>query len=278
MTQEIAAHLEDNLPHFVKLYDETFNRDLDDKEQADYDLMKEQYSCTNIIYRMLWLSRISRLDLSLSVSILSKHCMGPPCYDAYRAIRLVLQYLLGTIELGISFKASGNKKPIYYVDTNHPLGRPRMDLLVRLAGGPIEWHSKLAPVTSTSSIESEIYGAHVGLTKGKIVHEDFKHVMVSKESELIDLKGGDDACTLILDKSRNDLKTVQKHTCIGNRLFRSMEWCSPHSDQRIATMTRVDTTENLADFFTKPQSKNLFISMRNVIMGMVDELANPSGE
>ena len=233
--------------------------------------MKREYDFTNIVYRMLWISRISRPDLSLAVSVVSKHLLGPPCYDAMRALRQMLQYLLGTVEMGIIFHADGNRTPIYYCDSNHPMGRPRLGYLCRLADGPLDWGSKLAPVCSESTTESEIYAASEGLRKGTVIHADLLHVDIVSKDDLMAFYGDNDACTTILAKSKDALSVRAKH--IGSRLYKAMERCSPDSEHRTATMERVGTNDNLSDFFTKFQSRALFISMRDMIMGISRELS-----
>ena len=267
----LGESLEDNLPNFVNSYADRHVRKLTKKEQDDYEEMLRDYDFTNIVYRMLWISRISRPDLSLAVSVVSKHLLGPPCYDAMRALRQMLQYLLGTVEMGIIFHADGNRKPIYYCDSNHPMGRPRLGYLCRLADGPLDWGSKLAPVCSESTTESEIYAASEGLRKGTVIHADLVHVEIVNKDELMAFVGDNDACTTILGKSKDALSVRAKH--IGSRLYKAMERCSPDSEHRTATMERVGTNDNLSDFFTKFQSRALFISMRDCIMGISRELS-----
>ena len=267
----LGESLEDNLPNFVNSYADRHVRNLTDKESEDYEEMKREYDFTNIVYRMLWISRISRPDLSLAVSVVSKHLLGPPCYDAMRALRQMLQYLLGTVEMGIIFHADGNRTPIYYCDSNHPMGRPRLGYLCRLADGPLDWGSKLAPVCSESTTESEIYAASEGLRKGTVIHADLLHVDIVSKDDLMAFYGDNDACTTILAKSKDALSVRAKH--IGSRLYKAMERCSPDSEHRTATMERVGTNDNLSDFFTKFQSRALFISMRDMIMGISRELS-----
>jgi hypothetical protein len=126
-------------------------------------------------------------------------------------------------------------------------------------------------VCSESSTESEIYAASEGLRKGTVIHADLVHVEIVSKDELMAFVGDNDACTTILAKSKDALSVRAKH--IGSRLYKAMERCSPDSEHRTATMERVGTHDNLSDFFTKFQSRALFISMRDCIMGISRELS-----
>ena len=79
------------------------------------------------------------------------------------------------------------------------------------------------------------------------------------------MRGDNDACTENLSKAY-EATSGAKH--IGNRWLKLLDLCSPHSRNRIASVTRVDTSENISDHFTKIQSRVLFRSHRDIIMGL----------
>ena len=66
-----------------------------------------------------------------------------------------VQYLAGTIELGIGFRSSGNRSPIVYCDSDRVGDESRKSTaghILILAGGPIAWRSEL--VKSTFNMRS----------------------------------------------------------------------------------------------------------------------------
>ena len=117
-----------------------------------------------IVGSLLYLSTISRPDISFSVNFLSRH-VNKPKFVHWKIIQRIFRYLRGTIEYGIFYPDERSTLTIYS-DANY--GGDITDLnstngvLVEF-GGPIVWISQKQKATSISSAESEYRAAVVGI-------------------------------------------------------------------------------------------------------------------
>ena len=78
----------------------------------------------------------------------------------------LLRYLAGTVELGIGYRSTGNKRPYFYADSDDGSDETRRSCagyISFLADGPIYWKSKLLDALSLSSCESEIRAINMAM-------------------------------------------------------------------------------------------------------------------
>ena len=71
----------------------------------------------------------------------------------------LLKYLAGTVELGIIFRATGNRRPLVYCDSDRGSDesrKPTSGQVLFLAGGPLVWKSLLVDAYALSTCEAEI--------------------------------------------------------------------------------------------------------------------------
>lgn len=99
-----------------------------------------------------------RLDLSFGLSVLSQY-MSKLGFIHYDAAQHLVSYLSGTVSLGISFHANGNRILYAYADEDFGADesrRARIGCVFVLANCPVHWASRLTDEIPLSTCESEI--------------------------------------------------------------------------------------------------------------------------
>lgn len=79
-----------------------------------------------------------------------------PSAEAWVAIKRLLRYLRGTVDVGLRY--GGSEALTGYSDTNWaegPAGKSTTGVLFILNGGPIHWYSKKQTVVALSTCEAE---------------------------------------------------------------------------------------------------------------------------
>ena len=132
----------------------------------DGEPMEEPWSYPSITGMLLYLSSNTRPDITMSVSQASRFNHSPKQSHA-KAVKHILRYLKGTIELGITVKVGGDMKlevfvdsdfaGLYHADPDHEptSARSRMGYIVFLGGFPLFWKSKLVTCICLSTAEAE---------------------------------------------------------------------------------------------------------------------------
>lgn len=135
--------------------------DADDYEEEDL------HTYQHLIGKLMYLACGNRLDIAFAVGQLSKHNADPK-KGHLRAVRRVVRYLKGTMNLGLVFGRQPNGQPprdpppyglIGYADSNFA-GDPEdrksvMGYCFFFNGAVVSWSSKKQRTVSTSTTEAE---------------------------------------------------------------------------------------------------------------------------
>ena len=82
---------------------------------------------------------VCRPDIAYTVGILTRQMHNPA--DSYMGAAIdLVKYLAGTVELGITYRTSGNAKPLVYCDSDHSGDESRISTagyILLLAGGAL---------------------------------------------------------------------------------------------------------------------------------------------
>ena len=263
------------------------------KEQCPSEDRKDpktvkSYQC--LIGSLMWLTSVSRPDLTYSTIKLARYASNPGQYHIQAALR-ILRYLNGTRTLGICYRANQEnapsnmlnaKKPdkiciiprekdgsipinqlFAYADASnlddHDSCRSTSGMLVFLCG-LVAWGSKLIKIITLSTTEAE-YNA---------LSESVKLVMylravledIGREQTVPTPIGEDNEGCLHLAVENRHAFDRTRHIA-AKRLF-----VIQGVNEKICEIKKCPTLEMLADFMTKPQSKDLFLEFRKSIMGM----------
>ena len=114
---------------------------------------------------LLYLSMNTRPDISYAVGLLSRFGSKPTKVTCMLIVYL-LQYIRGTVQMGIRF--SGSRFDIHVFTDADWAGdvltrRSTTGYVVFAAGGPLAWGSQLQATVATSSMQSEYQGMYAGM-------------------------------------------------------------------------------------------------------------------
>lgn len=241
-----------------------------------------------LIYAMI----TTRPDISYATVAAAQHS-ACPAEIHYNAVRHILKYLYVTRQDGLYFWRTEPNEQLPYkepptINSNaHDLlfdGRPHHDatdahaymdatwasclktrrsfggLCIRFAGGTIAYKAWLQATVALSSTESEFISA-----------SDCGKVILYIRSILWDLGVPQDSATIAYEDNNactamaNAQKPTTRTRHIDTRYFALCEWV----ERDLLKLERVDTSQNLADHFTKQLSSTLFHRHVDYIMGHV---------
>jgi hypothetical protein len=250
------------------------------------------------IGELIWPMTTCRPDLSQSV-VKCAQASACPAEVHYNAVKSIFRYLAATISDGIYFwRTTPNMDlpddPLPVVSStphdielmNRPPDHPTrthgyMDsswgdclltrrsfggTLMRLAGGPIAYKSKLQPTVACSSTEAEFMQA-----------SDTGRISLYVRSILWDLGVPQDAATILYEDNdgatamANAGKPTPRSRHIDIKFYALQEWV----ERDLLVLERIDTSINMSDHFTKPLTRILFYRHRDFYMGQVPPTYSP---
>ena len=211
----------------------------------------------NMVGCLLYVSCITRLDISLATTTVSQynnnyqeiHCT---------AVRRIMKYLLGTADFGICY--SGSSTPTIlttYADANYAGDiddrKSQTGCILMLNGGSISWLSCKQQCTASSTTESEYIAAATSSKETK-----WQRCLLFEMGHLQHLPTklyGDNQATLQLVLNPEYHKRT-KHIDVAYHVIRE------HQQRGIVNVTYVNTHHQLADILTKPLPPDKFCKLR----------------
>jgi hypothetical protein len=194
-----------------------------------------------------------------------------------RSIRRLAKYLLGTQNRGIVFTPDASKGIECYVDADFSGNwnavesedpeniLSRTGYIIYYGGCPIHWQSKLQTEIALSTTEAEYIAlAHSMrdvIPLMNLLEEFRKIVPVTNVPPEIKCKVFEDNTSCIKVAKAPNMTPRTKHIALKYHFFRS------HVASGKINIVPISTTEQTADILTKPLSGELFIYLRNKIMG-----------
>ena len=246
-----------------------------DKEGPD---MRESWNYRSIVGMLLYLSTNTRPDIAFAVSQVARFSANPKQSHA-TAVKMILRYLKKTIDQGTIVTATDVLMLMLHVDADFAglfkreddydenSVRSRTGYIVRLSGWPLVWRSQLQSHMSQSTLEAE-YSAlsHAlktflpikALVNEMIEHLDVKHV----------LKDTTVHATVFEDnQSAYYLATNQRITNRTKYFLVKWHWFWEQHNNGHFNIVKCPTDEQLADFLTKPLTKDKFEANRLKVLG-----------
>ncbi|KAL7145572.1 hypothetical protein ABFS83_07G093600 [Erythranthe nasuta] len=155
------------------------------------DMQSVPYS--NAIGSVMYLMVCTRPDIAYAVSCLSRY-MSNPGMPHWEALKWLLRYLKGSLNLGLNFSKSNNGvELIGYVDSNFANDRDNRksttSYVFTLCGSCISWKSQLQPIWLKGLLkeigflngEVVVYSdsqSGIQLCKNPVFHERTKHIQI----------------------------------------------------------------------------------------------------
>ena len=192
----------------------------------------------------------TRPDLSFAVSLLSRF-QANPGLEHWTALLHVVGYIKNTITYGITYSRDFNLSPSAYVDADfggcRDTRRSTSGYVFTMAGGAVSWSSKRQATVALSTVEAE-YVAMSRCAQQMVWMQSWLDE-VELEHNLPGIIKGDNCGAIALTKNTKDHGKV-KHIDIRHHYIRNLVLSGA------VTMEQVASTENLADMFTKPLSRD----------------------
>jgi len=224
--------------------------------------LKEKELFHSIVAKLLYMSKRARPDILTTVSFLSTRVCNPTVEDMKKLAR-VLQYLNGTKELCL-FLTTNKKEMVInsYIDSaygNHDNGMGHTGTVISLGGGAVFCKSSKQKLVARSSTEAELIGLSDGApqvlwTRNFLIEQGYK----VNEANIYQ----DNISTITLIEKGRSTSNRTRH--ISMRYF----FLHDRIQSKELKITYKNTTEMLADFFTKALQGRLFFRLRREIMNL----------
>ena len=231
---------------------------LTEKKVNDKALKNKLYR--EIAGSLLYLSTISRPDISFTVNFLSRQ-VSDPSVSHWKMIERVFRYLKGTQNFGIFF----NEKAELKVHTDSNYGGAELDMISTSGilidrGGPIVWIAQKQSITSISSAEADYRAAVTGIQEVCWIRRMILELGMGTLNEPTDLLIDNKAAIHMLDNAEEGKLTKgKKHIEILRKYINQHVGKTVH-------LIYLNTKEQIADIFTKALSEGLFEKLRKKLL------------
>ncbi|KAG8735428.1 hypothetical protein FRC10_010611, partial [Ceratobasidium sp. 414] len=220
------------------------NNDKDEMEHIPY---------LSVIGSVLYAAGTTCPDIAHAAAFLARFSANPG-RKHWQALKRVLAYLRHTLDHGITYRRDGNTEVHGYTDADHSgcldTARSTSGYVFLLAGGAVTWSSKRQTVVSESTLEAEyIAAAHA-----------------SKEAMwllycLAEI-GFPTRNPIPIHCDNNGAITITKNPAEHQRtkhMHRKYHYIRKRAAADDISLVRCDTSEQLADFLTKPVPCDKFV-------------------
>ncbi|KAL1215127.1 Retrovirus-related Pol polyprotein from transposon RE1 [Cardamine amara subsp. amara] len=225
------------------------------KDESGEDVDEKLYR--GMIGSLLYLTA-SRPDIYLTVGVYARY-QAKPKMSHLLAVKRIIKYVKGTINLGIYYTKDTNKNLMRYCDADWA---GSLDDRRSTSGGcffmgnnPISWHSKKQNSVSLSTAEAKYIALGSCCTQllwMKHMAEDYG---MTSDSLLIYCDN---------ESAINIAKNPVQHSRTKHINIRHHFICEL-VEEKLVIVDHVSTEFQLADLFTKPLDFNRFVSLRKAI-------------
>lgn len=245
---------------------------------SDSEEHNEQWHYRSVIGKLNFLEKSTRPDIAYAVHQCARFSESPRVEHS-RAVKMIGRYLKATRNKGIICKPTGVGFECYsdadfagnwserYAIEDSSTARSRSGYIIFYAGCPIVWASKLQTEIALSSTESEYIALSLALREvlplQRFVKELHEHgfKMINTTTPRIHCKAFEDNSGALEMATVHKMRPRTKHLNIKYHHFREAV------DNGEVSVHRVDTTEQVADIFTKPLGLDTFEYLREKLMG-----------
>jgi hypothetical protein len=236
-----------------------------DEDGVKFDM---SFHYRSIIGKLHYLEKGTRSDIAYithQCARFSEH----PTEEHAKAIRWLARYLKGTRDKGLIIKPQPNKGLEVYVDANfsgnwdpkapemdRDTARSRHGYIIMYEKCPIIWKSQMQTEVCLSSTESEYVGLSYALREAIPIIELMKELkrkgfQTSKATPKIHCKVFEDNSGALEMAKTHKYCPRTKHLNVKYHHFRD------YVDKGEISIHKIDTTEQLADYLTKPVSQEI---------------------
>ena len=248
------------------------------QRDLDGDPFNEHWDYQSVIGKLNFLEKSSRPDIAFAVHQCARFTNNPKKTHA-EAVKHIARYLIGTRDKGLILQPNIKQSFLVWADADFvgnwsqdtamsdvATARSRSGYLITYSGCPISWASKMQTEIALSTTESEYISLSTAL------RETIPMMRLIEEVKLrFDCRNIRSIptihCTLFEDNlgalelaNTPKMRPRTRHINVKYHHFRE------HVRKKLIGIQSVRTTEQLADIFTKPLPRDLFIKFRDRIL------------
>jgi hypothetical protein len=247
------------------------------REYKESEPYKEKWNYRSVIGKLNYLEKSTRPDIAYAVHQCARFMENPKVEHA-KAVKAIGRYLLATKNKGIVCKP--NEQPLEcYSDAdfagnwnkvesefNRDTARSRTGYVIKYAGCPLVWGSKLQTEIALSTTESEYIALSTSLREVIPLMELIKELegvgfAINIERPRVYCEAFEDNEGALEMARSPKMRPRTKHINIKYHHFRD---AVKRGD---IVINAIDTGEQQADIFTKPLDEKSFVYLRSLIMG-----------
>jgi hypothetical protein len=214
--------------------------------------MSLETKCRQLIGSLMYAAVGSRPDLCAPVNILSRF-QSKPCKELWNALKRVLRYIKGTLELKLVYeKYKNGPKLVGYVDADW--GRDTEDrkstsgYIFKIFQCAVSWCSRKQACTALSSTEAEYIALSQAICEGLWIKKLLLDLKFIQENEKIVIME-DNQSTIYVAKGTEQKRL--KHIDIKYHFIKD------HIEKKEIDLKYINTELQEADILTKPVGKNI---------------------
>ena len=207
---------------------------------------------------LLYLSTVSRPDLSLIAGRLSRYCENPG-REHWTAMQQVFSYIAGTINHGLCYNQQTSITG--YTDSDwaedRDTYRSTTGFIFTLNGGPVSWCSRRQKTVASSSCQAEYMAANETAKEAIWIRNLQDELGLSPSTHPVPIHCDNQGAVKVV---RDPVfHSRMKHIPIIYHETREFE------EAKLIKMLNIGTKEQLADIFTKAMDKSEFQRCRDMI-------------
>lgn len=232
------------------------------KSEEDKDISKTSYQ--EAVGSLLYLSQISRPDISFAVNQVSKFNINPD-KQHWNAVKRIFKYLKGTINYKLRYSKDFNEEIIGYSDANwanDPECRKSITGTVFIKnGGAISWASKLQRTVALSTVEAEYIALATTCQEALWLQELRSEIEPEKKTK-----------PMQLFSDNNGAISLSKNACMSQRskhIDTRYHFLRDNIERNNVVIKHVSTEDMTADIFTKPLPK-IKVEFHTKSLGLLD--------
>ena len=246
-------------------------------KDSDGETRQHSWNYRRIIGMLEYLRQSTRPDIAFAVHQCARFCNDPKRSHEMGIMRIG-RYLKGTIDKGILFNPNNESYLTCYVDAdfaglwsvedpeNPSSTKSRTGFVLMYAGSPLLWCSKLQTITALSTTESEYialsHAMRETIPAKELLYEITKAFQLKQpdKSKMVCSIFEDNNSCIELAKCPK-VRPRTKHIAIKYHFFREK------IESGEFKIEPIETTEQIADLFTKPLTEKPFKYLRQKLLG-----------
>lgn len=215
------------------------------EEEKEY-MSKVPYA--SVVGSLMYVMVCTRPDIAFAVIVVSRF-MSHPCWEHWHAVKRIIRYLRGTLDIGLCYGATEDILVPGYLDSNYAgdidSRRSMTGYVFTLGGFVVSWKATLQPTVTLSTTEAEYMALTEAAKEGIWLKHMVNHLGLHQDQAIVHC---DSLSAIGLTKDQVHHERT-KHIDVRYHFLRN--------ESRIK-VKKVGTTDNCADMFTKPVPKNKF--------------------